>query len=59
MSDDKSQSGGQDRTRINVNEPYELRDWAQRFGVSTEKVRAAVKAVGTSATAVEKHLKVL
>jgi len=59
MSDDKSQPGGQDRTRINVNEPYELRDWAQKFGVSTEKVRAAVKAVGTSATAVEKHLKVL
>ena len=55
MSDDKSKPGGQDRTRIDVNEPYELRDWAQKFGVSTAKVRAAVKAVGTSAMAVEEQ----
>ena len=27
MADDKSKPGGQDRTRINVNEDYELRDW--------------------------------
>jgi hypothetical protein len=26
MSDDKTQPGGQDRTRINVNEDYELLD---------------------------------
>jgi Protein of unknown function (DUF3606) len=35
MPDDKSKPGGQDRARINVNEPYELRDWARKFGVLT------------------------
>lgn len=49
--------GGQDRTRINVNEDYELRDWSKKLGVTPEQLKAAVKAVGTSAEAVEKHLK--
>ncbi|WP_443083210.1 DUF3606 domain-containing protein [Variovorax sp. PBL-H6] len=26
MADDKSKSGGQDRTRINLNQDYEVRD---------------------------------
>ena len=33
MADDKTKSGGSDRTRINVNEDYELRDWASKFSV--------------------------
>jgi hypothetical protein len=57
MADDKSRPGGQDRTRINVNEDYELRDWSKKFGVTPEQLRAAVQAVGTSAEAVEKHFK--
>jgi hypothetical protein len=57
MSDDKTLRGGQDRTRINTSEDYELRDWSRRFGVSPEQLKAAVKAVGSSAQAVEKHLK--
>lgn len=57
MSDDKTKSGGQDRTRINVNEDYELRDWSKKFGVSPDVLKAAVAAVGTNAEAVEKHLK--
>jgi len=57
MADDKSKPGGQDRTRINVDEDYELRDWSKKFGVTGDQLKAAVKAVGTSATAVEKHLK--
>ena len=57
MADDKSKQGGQDRMRINVNEDYELRDWSKKFGVTAEKLKAAVKAVGTSADAVEAHLK--
>ena len=57
MADDKSKPGGQDRSRINVNEAYELRDWSKKFGVSPEVLKAAVKAVGTSAAAVEQHLK--
>lgn len=57
MSDDKTKPGGQDRTRINVNEDYELRDWSKKFNVTPEQLKAAVKAVGTSASAVEQHLK--
>jgi hypothetical protein len=57
MADDKSKSGGQDRTRINTTEDYEVRDWAKKFGVSPEQLKAAVKAVGSSAKDVEAHLK--
>jgi len=57
MSDDKTKTGGQDRTRIDVNEDYELRDWSKKFNVTPEQLKAAVKAVGTSSAAVERHLK--
>ena len=39
MADDKTKTGGQDRTRINVNEDYELRDWAQKFSVTQEQLK--------------------
>ena len=43
--------------RINVTEPYSVREWSNKFGCSTEQVRAAVMAVGNVAADVEKHLK--
>jgi Protein of unknown function (DUF3606) len=43
--------------RININEDYEVRDWAKKFGVSQDQRKAANKAVGDQASAVEKHLK--
>ena len=57
MPDDKSKPDGQDRSRINVNEDYELHDWSRKLGVSPEQLKRAVAAVGTNAKAVEKHLK--
>ena len=57
MSDDKSKTGGQDRKRINVNEDYELRYWAETLGVAPARVVEAVSAVGDSAEAVREHLK--
>ena len=57
MPDDKSKRGGQDRTGIDVSQPYELRDWADKFGVSAEEIKAVVEAVGDRASAVEQHLK--
>ena len=57
MSDDKTKTGGQDRTRISVSEDYEVRDWAKKFGVTADELKAAVKAVGNDAKAVEAHLK--
>ncbi|CAB3820165.1 DUF3606 domain-containing protein [Achromobacter mucicolens] len=56
MSDDLSKRGPQDRSRINVNEPHELRYWTQALGVTEAQLREAVKAVGPSATAVREHL---
>ncbi|MDR7268628.1 hypothetical protein J2X20_001257 [Pelomonas saccharophila] len=57
MADDKTQSGGQDRKRINVNEDYELRDWAAKFGVSVERLRETVLLVGDHADEVERYLR--
>lgn len=56
MSDDLSKRGPQDRSRINVNEPHELRYWTQALGVTESQLREAVKAVGPAATAVREHL---
>ena len=57
MSDDLQHRGGQDRTRIDVHQDYELRDWARKFGVTRKQIKEAVQAVGNSAQAVERHLK--
>ncbi|WP_412468512.1 DUF3606 domain-containing protein [Pedobacter sp. KLB.chiD] len=55
--DDKQKTGNADRARINVNEGYELDYWSNKFGVSKDKLKAAVETVGTSASAVEDYLK--
>lgn len=47
MSDDTSKSHGQDRQRINVNQDYELRDWAKSLGTTPERLREAVRACGS------------
>jgi len=57
MSDDTSKSGGQDRQRINVNQDYELRDWSKSLGVTPERLKEAVKAVGDRADKVREYLK--
>ena len=53
MSDDKKQSGGQDRARINVNQDYELRDWSKKFGVSAAAMSAPAAGGGAAAAVVE------
>lgn len=54
--DNKTKTGSPDRDRINVSEDYELQYWSKKFGISAEKLKSAVKAVGTSAKAVEAYL---
>lgn len=56
MSDDLANTGAQDRSRINVNEPHEVRYWTQRLGVSEADLRKAVADVGVSAKTVAEHL---
>jgi hypothetical protein len=55
MSDDKNNRGGQDRSRINTSEDYELDYWTEKFGVSRDELRNAVGQVGNSADAVEEY----
>jgi hypothetical protein len=56
MADDKTQAGKPDRDRINVGEDYELRDWAKKFGVTPERLKAVVERVGPMAQDVRREL---
>lgn len=58
MSDDKNQTGGQDRKRISLSDDYEVRDWSEKFGVTPERLREAVGKVGNQAEDVERELTV-
>ena len=56
MSDDTSKRGAGDRSRINLEQDYEVRDWTKSLGVSEAELTAAVKAVGNSAEKVKEYL---
>jgi hypothetical protein len=56
MSDDPTKTGGPDRSRVNVDEDYELRYWTKAFGVSAERLIQAVKKVGPRLDDVEAEL---
>jgi hypothetical protein len=56
MADDLNKRHGQDRERINVNEDYELRDWAKSLNTTPERVKEAVQAVGDRADKVREYL---
>ena len=43
-----------DRSRIEIDDPREVRYWAVKFGCSEAQLRAAVARVGTSAAQVER-----
>lgn len=57
MSDNLKDKGPQDRSRVNVNEPWELRYWSEKFNVSHDRLKEAVKNVGVSAVKVQEYLK--
>ena len=46
-----------EKEEINVHNHSELTYWADKFGVTNVKVKAAVNAVGSSVEAVETYLK--
>ncbi|KAA0986277.1 DUF3606 domain-containing protein [Pseudomonas sp. ANT_J12] len=47
---------GTDAIRINVEFITELKYWAEKFGVSRDEIKSAVKEAGDSLTAVTRHL---
>ena len=56
MSEDKQTVEEPDVQRIDTTQPFEVRSWADEFGVSVEELHAAIAAVGTRVDAVRAHL---
>ena len=56
MSDDKNNRGPQDRSRVAMEEDYEVEYWTGKFGVSRDRLQQAIDAVGNGADAVERYL---
>jgi uncharacterized protein DUF3606 len=48
-----------DRSKINMNEPDEIKCWCHALGVSPEDLQRAVDKVGNSAASVRKELGLL
>ena len=57
MSDNKMNIGGADRRRISLDEDYEVRYWANKFGVTRDELKKVVRQVGDNPQAVEDYLK--
>ena len=55
MSDNLSNRGPQDASKINVHESWEVDYWTKKFDVTKEQLEEAVKAVGTGAKKVEEY----
>jgi len=55
--DDRKKVGKPDRIRVNVSEPYEVRDWCAHWGCTESELRHAVKSVGVMVTDVEAYLR--
>ncbi len=56
MPDDKNIRHPHDGKRIDLNDQNEVRNWCKIFGVTEEKLKQAVRAVGDSAKAVREYL---
>jgi hypothetical protein len=56
MSDNLQNRGGQDRSRIAINQDHEVRYWTEALGIEEEELRRAIEAVGNSAEAVRDWL---
>jgi hypothetical protein len=57
MPDDPKKRGPQDRTRINVQEKWELDYWSKHFAITPEQLKRAVATVGVMVADVKKYLK--
>ena len=57
MADDLKSRGQPDRSRINMNEDYEVRYWTRHLGITEEELQRVVAKVGSSAAAVRKELR--
>ena len=58
MADDKTKVAPGDRSRVNINEDYEVSYWTRALGCTKQELEKAVKEVGVSASAVKKYFKI-
>ena len=56
MTDDLSNRGGQDRSRISANEPHEVRYFANKHGISEQQVIDLIKQHGNDRATLEAAL---
>jgi hypothetical protein len=56
QSDDPSNRGPADKSRIDLSDPFEVQCWADKFNVSKERLGEAVMKVGHSVDAVRREL---
>lgn len=56
MSDDLTNRGAQDRSRISLTEPHEVRYWTETLGVDFDELKRVVEKVGNGAAAVRQEL---
>ena len=55
MAEVKTDPQGPRRTHIDADEPYELVYWTKKLGITSLQLLEAIRTVGTSAEAVERH----
>ncbi|MET1029164.1 MAG: DUF3606 domain-containing protein [Dongiaceae bacterium] len=56
MTADKAKVGTSDRSRMNLNERYEVDYWVKRWKITEQELRDAVKKVGPMVADVAKAL---
>ena len=56
MADNLQDRGPRDRSRINLEQAYEVRYWTRKFGCSAEELEQAIGKVGNSAASVKRML---
>jgi hypothetical protein len=56
MPDNTKIPGPEDRELINRNQPYEVKRWAEKFGVSEARLLQAIDAVGPRVADVRRYL---
>jgi 3-oxoacyl-[acyl-carrier-protein] synthase III len=54
--DDLKKKGSQDRSKINMHEPHEVKYWTEELGVDKDQLQKLVDKVGNSAAAVREEL---
>ncbi|GJE70127.1 DUF3606 domain-containing protein [Methylorubrum podarium] len=56
MADDLERRGPEDKNKISLTEPWEVRYWTNRFGVTEAQLRECIRRVGNGTAKVAQCL---